>query len=181
MQAYVICMCRRVHKYKLRKPNKGDLCWPLGSFLARFAYPMSFTNLPAELYESIFNHVPSSDLQQTVLSVTRAIPLSPVPISSLFRSIRIAYPVQAIHLYRRLRVKKTDTGLSGNETAWVKEFSIESWSVDADVILNLVRLLPKLQTLNIWIGPENFTPEHLEELFLKPSFELKHLSLRFRP
>lgn len=140
---------------------------------------MSFDNLPGDLYECILSHIPSSDLQKTVLAVTRAIPLSPVPLSSLFRSIRITYPPQAICLYRRLRLSK---GLSGDEAAaWVKDFSVESWSVDADVILNVVRLLPRLQTLNVWIGPDNFTPEHLEELFLKPFVELKHLSLRFRP
>lgn len=144
---------------------------------------MSFDNLPTELYDSILSHVPSSHLQQTVLSVTRAIPLSPVSHSYLFHSIRITYPAQAIFLYRRLRQKRSfraDTARK-ETAAWVKEFSIESWSVDADVILNLVPLLPNLQSLNIWIGPDNFTPEHLEGLFVKPFLELKHLSLRFRP
>ena len=142
-----------------------------------------FDHLPTELYESILSHVPSSELQQTLLSVTRAIPLSPVPISHLFHSIRITYPTRAVHLYRRLRPRKrNNTDLSGNNAAdLVKEFSVECWSVDADVIVNLVHLLPKFQTLNIWIGPDSFTPEHLEELFLKPFLELKYLSLRFRP
>jgi hypothetical protein len=142
-----------------------------------------FDRLPTELYESILSHVPSSELQQTLLSVTRAIPLSSVPISHLFHSIRITYPARAVRLYRRLRPRKrNNTDLSGNKAAdFVKEFSVECWSVDADVIVNLVHLLPKLQTLNIWIGPDNFTPEHLEELFLKPFLELKYLSLRFRP
>ena len=139
-----------------------------------------FDQLPTELYESILSHVPSSELQQTLLSVTRAIPLSPVPISRLFHSIRITYPARAVCLYRRLRLNNTD--LPGNKAAdLVKEFSVECWSVDADVIINLVQLLPGLQTLNIWVGPDSFTPEHLEELFLKPFLELKYLSLRFRP
>ena len=142
-----------------------------------------FDRLPTELYESILSHVPSSELQQTLLSVTRAIPLSPVPISHLFHSIRITYPARAVLLYRRLRPRnRNSTDLSGNNAPdLVKEFSVECWSVDADVIVNLVHLLPKLQTLNIWIGPDSFTPEHLEELFLKPFLELKYLSLRFRP
>ena len=142
-----------------------------------------FDRLPTELYESILNHVPSSELQQTLLSLTRAIPLSPVPISYLFHSIRITYPARAVRLYRRLRPsKRNNTDLSENKAAdLVKEFSVECWSVDADVIVNLVHLLPKLQTLNIWIGPDSFTPEHLEELFLKPFLGLKYLSLRFRP
>lgn len=142
-----------------------------------------FDRLPTELYESILSHVPSSELQQTVLSVTRAIPLSPVPISHLFHSIRITYPARAVNLYRRLRPReRNNTDLSGNNTAdFVKEFSVECWSVDAEVIVNLIHLLPKLQTLNIWVGPDSFTPEHLEELFLKPLLELKYLSLWFRP
>ena len=69
-----------------------------------------------------------------------------------------------------------------NEAAHlVKEVSIECWSVDTGVAVNLIRLLPNLQTLNIWIGPNNFTPEHLEEFFLKPYLGLKHLFLMFRP
>lgn len=140
-----------------------------------------FDQLPTELYESILSHVPSSDLQQTFLSVTRAIPLSPVPISYLFRSIHITYPAQAVRLYLRLR-KRYNTDLSGDKAAYlVKEFSVECWSVDPDVIVNLVHLLPKLQRLNVWVGPDSFTPEHLEEMFLKPFLELKYLSLRFRP
>lgn len=143
-------------------------------------FSMPFDSLPGDIYESILGHVPSSELQQTVLSVTRAIPLSPVPLSNLFHSIRITYPIQAVRLHRRLRKHSTDS--SENQTAgWVKNFSIECWSVDADVILNTVRLLFKLQTLNVWIGSDNFTPEHLEEMFLKPFPELKNLSLRFRP
>jgi hypothetical protein len=139
---------------------------------------MSFDQLPTELYESILSHVPSSELQQTLLSVTRAIPLSPVPISRLFHRIRITYPAGAVRLYRRLRPRK---GNNNEAAESVKEFSIQCWAVDADVVVNLIRLLPKLQTLNIWIGPNNFTPEHLEELFLKPFLGLNHLSLRFRP
>ena len=143
-------------------------------------FKLMFDRLPTELYESILSHVPSSELQQTLLSVTRAIPLSPVPISRLFHSIRVTYPARAVHLYRRLHRNNSD--LSGNNAAdLVKEFSVDCWSVDAEVIVNLVHLLPKLQRLNIWIGPDSFTSEHLEELFLKPFLELKYLSLRFRP
>lgn len=146
-------------------------------------FQLMFERLPTELYESIFNHVPSSELQQTLLSVTRAIPLSPVPVSHLFHSICITYPARAVNLYRRLRPRnRNNSDLPGNNAAdFVKEFSVECWSVDAEVIVNLIHLLPKLQRLNIWIGPDSFTPEHLEELFLKPSLELKYLSLRFRP
>ncbi|KAF8167529.1 hypothetical protein B0H34DRAFT_644878 [Crassisporium funariophilum] len=150
---------------------------------------MSLDTLPPELYECILGHVPPLELQQTILSITRAIPLSPVPISQLFHSIRITHPLQAIHLYRRLRPRSTKeldadgkrSSSSSPETAWVKEVFIEAWSVDANVIVNLLRLLPEIKLLSIWIGPENFAPEHLEELFQKPLSELTFLSLRFRP
>ncbi|KAG5642172.1 hypothetical protein DXG03_003533 [Asterophora parasitica] len=57
----------------------------------------------------------------------------------------------------------------------------ETWQVDADVLINLFRLLPNLETLNLRIGPNNFTPEHLEELFKHFMPKLTYLSLRFRP
>ena len=168
----------------MRREIPGDSNKSFGQGKVRLcnAFYIMFDQLPTELYESILSHVPASELQQTLLSVTRAIPLSPVPISHLFHSIRITYPTRAVRLYRRLRLRSNNTDLSGNKAVdLVKELSVECWSVDADVIVNLVQLLHKLQTLNIWIGPDNFTPEHLEEMFLKPFLELKYLSLRFRP
>lgn len=152
---------------------------------------MTLAELPIELYEAILFYVPSRDLQYTILSVSRALPFSPVPLHELFRSIRITRPEQAIHLYRRLRLRNRSTlkpNLNGLEEAtqdkaasWIRELFIESWSVDADVVLNLVKLIPQLNLLNLWIGPNNFTPEHLEELFEKPIPGLTYLSLRFRP
>jgi len=152
---------------------------------------MSFEYLPTELYDAILCHVQSTDIQHTVLAVTRAIPLSPVPLHHLFRSIRITHPEQAVQLYRRLRQKTSPVGSQTDNTnssselqpiaAWVKELSVKSWSVDADVVINVVCLLPGLQSLTVWIGPNNFAPEHLEEMFLKPFRSLRNLSLRFRP
>ncbi|KAF8913217.1 hypothetical protein CPB84DRAFT_529505 [Gymnopilus junonius] len=151
---------------------------------------MSFDALPPELYSAILDLVPATELQPTVLSVTRAIPLSPVPVHYIFRSIRITYPDQAISLYRRLRLpQETETNEANSRSElqqiaeWVKELSIESWNVDAEVVINIIRLLgmPKLRSLAIWIGPKNFAPEHLEEVFSQPFLSLQRLSLRFRP
>src|SRR6266540_2768079 len=129
---------------------------------------MSFQYLPTELYDSILGHVPLSDLQSTALAVTRAIPSSPVPLYHLFRSIRITHPQQGILLYHRLRqrsqtVSENNTdNRSGSEeeepASWVRGFSVESWIVDAKVIINVLRLLSKLQSLSIWVGPTNFSP-----------------------
>ena len=154
---------------------------------------MSFDGLPVELYGAILDLVPSPELQATALSVTRAIPSSPVPQHYIFNSIRLTYPHQAVSLYRRLRLRphSGEAEDNGRESFpeveaianWVEELSIESWDIDAEIVINIVRLLgmPKLRSLTIWIGPSNFAPEHLEEIFSKPFPSLQQLSLRFRP
>jgi len=151
---------------------------------------MSFDTLPAELYDTIFDQVPPAELQETVLATTRAIPLAPISPHHLFRCVHLRAPEQAILLYRRLRYPKhtasADVAAASStereQTAgWIKDFSLEMWSVDAEIVINLVRLLPNLQALTIWVGPSSFAPEHLEELFSKPLLSLRYLSLRFRP
>lgn len=154
---------------------------------------MSFETLPPELYDAIFYQVPTAELQETVLATTRAIPFACVPVHHLFRCIHLRAPEQAILLYRRLRNGRNlkhagspdvdASSLTEREQAagWVKEFLLETWSVDAEIVINLIRLLPNLQALTIWVGPNSFAPEHLEELFLKPLLGLRYLALRFRP
>jgi len=147
-----------------------------------FTTTMSFQSLPTELYDAIFSRIPPPDLQGTVLAVTRAIPLSSVPLHHLFRSVRISNPEQAIRLYRRLR--QNDSYWTESEgmrpASWVRVLSVESWYVDAEVVINVLRMLPQLQSLNIWVGPTNFAPEQLEELFSKP-LAVQYLAIRFRP
>jgi hypothetical protein len=146
---------------------------------------MSFEHLPTELYDAILSHIPASNLQATVLSVTRAIPFSPVARSHLFRNIRITHPEQAILLYQRLRKGTTPNhSVQTREvqpTSWVRDLAVESWSVNADIVINVLHRLTKLQSLKICVGPSNFTPEHLEELFRRPLTGLTYLAIRFRP
>jgi len=142
---------------------------------------MSFNTLPTELYDAIFEQVPTAELQETVLATTRAIPSAPVSLHHLFRCVHLRAPEQAILLYRRLRNPKHTASAAIATAGWVKEFSLEMWSVDAEIVINLVRLLPNLQALTIWVGPSSFAPEHLEELFSKPLLSLRYLALRFRP
>ena len=78
-----------------------------------------------------------------------------------------------MQLYCRLRGRL-------DEPCWVKEFSLETWSVDADVVVNLVALLSRLSTITLFVGP-NFAPEHMEEMLEKPRETLSYISLRFRP
>lgn len=129
--------------------------------------------LPAELYSAIISHLPADSFQQDVLALTRAIPRSPVPLHHLFERIRLKHAQQAVQLYSRLR-NATD------ERNWVKDFGMVTWTVDADVIVNLLGILPRISSLLLFVGP-NFAPEHLEEIFHKPRDNLCFLSLRFRP
>jgi len=136
---------------------------------------MSFLdNLPAELYTAIFSHLPADSLQQDVLALTRAIPRSSVPIHHLFGRIRLKNARQVIQLDRRMRNATAD------EKNWVKDFGVVTWTVDADVLVNLLGILPRVTSLLLFVGP-NFAPEHLEEIFHKPRQDLRFISLRFRP
>ena len=78
-----------------------------------------------------------------------------------------------MQLYRRIQGRL-------DESHWVKEFSLETWSVDADVVVNLVALLSRLSTITLFVGP-NFAPEHTEEMLEEPREALSYVSLRFRP
>ncbi|KAF8846165.1 hypothetical protein BDN67DRAFT_960856 [Paxillus ammoniavirescens] len=129
--------------------------------------------LPPEIYSGILAQVPRDEQQQTVLSLTRAIPRSPVPLYHLFECICLRSAHSVVQLYRRLRGR-------AEEVHWVKDFSLETWTVDADVVVNLLGLLPRLSSVALFVGP-NFAPEHMETILEKPREYLRYLSLRFRP
>src|SRR6201999_2292934 len=97
---------------------------------------VSIATLPPELYSAILSHVPSPDCKQTVLSLTRALPYSPIPLHLLFEQIRLQHAEHVVQLYLRLRKSASDAEL-------VRSFSLETWTVDADVALNLIRLMSK--------------------------------------
>jgi hypothetical protein len=84
-----------------------------------------------------------------------------------------------VQLYQRLRSLPGALAIP-----WVRELSLETWTVDADVVVNLVRLLQidtaRVTTLSLFIGP-NFAPEHLAEMFGRPIPHLRYISIRFRP
>ncbi|KAJ6623070.1 hypothetical protein B0H10DRAFT_1787091 [Mycena sp. CBHHK59/15] len=137
---------------------------------------MSISSLPPELYWSIIAQIPQDSLQQSILSLTRALPYAPIPLQPLFQRIVITRPEQALQLTRRLI--KSD----GDAVAhYVEQFSVRNeWTVDADVLVNLIRKLPKLRSLSLCIGT-NFAPEHLATMFERHLADLEYLSLRFRP
>ena len=134
---------------------------------------VSLDTLPVELYYAILSHIPTWDLQPTVLALTRATPHSAIPAHLIFDYVRLTHGRQVVQLYSRLRKSPEDADR-------VRLFVLECWTVDADVVVNLMALLHNLKELTLFIGP-NFTPEHLEDMFKKPKEGLRSISLRFRP
>ena len=132
-----------------------------------------FAHLPSEIYAAILDQLPLPIAKGVVLSLTRALPHAPIPQNLLFHNVHIVHPVQSIQLTRRLRQ-------APNYRACIRSFALESLEVDADVIVNLVRWLPRLTSLSLCVGP-TFAPEHLEELLRRPIPGLQLLALRFVP
>ncbi|KAG5335766.1 hypothetical protein C0989_000426 [Termitomyces sp. Mn162] len=125
--------------------------------------------LPPELYTCILDYVTD---QQTVLALTRCLPYAGISVDRLFHSIRIRQPETVPRLYRRIQAGLAQNASTSDASHLVYHLSVETWNVDADVLTNLLRLLPSLRTLIVWIGPSNFSPEHLEEMFKPPMHNL---------
>lgn len=87
-----------------------------------------FPFLAAELYELILSHVPSENLKQTILSLTRVSPHLPIAQEHLFHDITLERAEQVIQLNRRLR---SDAEAAG----WVRHFALNAWNADADVLV----------------------------------------------
>ncbi|THH04429.1 hypothetical protein EW146_g10179, partial [Bondarzewia mesenterica] len=149
-------------------PNLG-----LGLWTRMSQNPRSLANLPPELYTAILDFIPSIELQYATLSLRRALPFSPVPEYHMFYHVRLTNAKNVVLFLKRIRGAKDCVSLT-------KKFSMEAWEVDADVVINVIRMLPNLIWLSLFVGC-NFAPEHMEELFEKPMISLKFLSLRFRP
>jgi len=139
-----------------------------------------FSRLPGELYSAIIQHLPDDEVQYTIWSLTRVLPYAPISQHHLFECVRLKLSKQALLFYRRLR-QPTGSLPGPDACAWVRAIFIENWTVDADIVVNIVKLLPNLEVLNLWIGARNFSPEHLEDMFARPLPHLENLSLRFRP
>ena len=148
---------------------------------------MSLDTLPGELYSAIIEHLPEDDYQYTTASLICTLPYAPIPRHHLYKIIRIRRPQQTVACYLHLRKVKNkfDTNINDGSCplTWIQVLRIEEWTVDGDVALNLVSMLPRayLNSFNIWIGANNFTPEHLEEMFENPFDKVAKLGIRFRP
>ncbi|TCD66729.1 hypothetical protein EIP91_001022 [Steccherinum ochraceum] len=135
--------------------------------------PAQVLHLPSEIYGDIVDHIQDDTVQQDILALTRAFPRAPIPIERLFRDIRLSHREQIVPFYTRIRRDELARG-------WVRTFSLETWQADADVVINILALFPRLRVLKMFMGP-NFAPDHLEELFTRTREGLEYLSLRFRP
>lgn len=148
---------------------------------------MPLDDLPGELYSAIIEQLPEEDYQFTTVSLIRALPHCSVSNHHLYTRIRIGKPEQAVACYLHIRKLKNEYKDDIDDPrcplTWIRSLSVESWSVDADVVLNMVSMLPRahLKSFNLWIGANNFNPEHLEEMFGKSFDNLKYLGIRFRP
>jgi hypothetical protein len=134
---------------------------------------MSLANLPPELYSAILLCIPEDERQSGTLALTRALPHAPIPTYHMFTRIRLRMPQRVVQLYHRLRKSKEDA-------TYVDELSLEAWTADGAVMVNLLNLLQNLTKLTIFVGPD-VTPELLQDAFSVPRPSLGSLSLKFRP
>jgi hypothetical protein len=115
---------------------------------------LSLSTLPSELYSVILRHVPKEILSITVRNLVVAIPSAQIPQVYLFRYVYLRHANQIFPLYQRLRRAPL-------EAEWVSELLIQTWTPDADLVVNLMRLLKCLKRLSVCIGV-TYAPEHLE-------------------
>ena len=134
--------------------------------------PVSY--LPTELFTCILECIHPDERQGAAASLLIALPRTPVPRYHIFQNgIRIKTDTRVVLFEKYLRDFPDDIAL-------IRVFSLEAWSLDADVAINAIRKLTALERLTIYVGP-NFAPEHLEELLERPFASLKYLAIRFRP
>ncbi|KAH8835056.1 hypothetical protein DL96DRAFT_1572684 [Flagelloscypha sp. PMI_526] len=139
----------------------------------------TLTDLPTELFSHIISFLPVEVTQSAVLALTRAAPLLPIPLFHLFEHILISKPSQVVGLYQRLR--KVPADVDSSPRNWIRTVTVASFEVDADVCINLLNMVRGIERLTLHVGPKNFSPEHLEDLFDKPFYNLQCFALRFRP
>lgn len=155
----------------------------------------SIYDLPPELIDSILTFVEPAELQSTALSLKQAFPDFHVSDRHLFRHLRVGRPEQMRPMWDRLTDERhsfhssdesnghqSDEKERGTEglLRHVQSFSLASFSGDADILNNILRLVPLIQRLNLNLGT-NFAPEHLAECFEIKRRRIEGVEIRFRP
>ena len=133
------------------------------------------TSLAPELIACILDFVPSIDLQKTTFSLLCVLSYSSVPNwrHYLFYHVHLKTPEGISKLVGHLKRNPSDA-------AFVQKFSMVSWTVEAKIATQAIRMLPKLKWLTLSLGV-SFTPDQLEKLLREPMSKLRYLSFRLRP
>lgn len=168
-------MCIVSYMYTPNRVNRFDrdyACY-------RTSMSLALGDIPSEIFAYILQFLDPTELQSTTCCLAQAFPGSTIPKDHIFHFVRIVHPAQLVRLFLRLRQPD-------KPAKWIKEMSIETWQIDADIAIGVIRQLSSLQSLKLRIGPNNFTPEHLQELLeMKAGHniwtQLEHLEIRFRP
>ncbi|EUC57339.1 hypothetical protein RSOL_218970 [Rhizoctonia solani AG-3 Rhs1AP] len=140
----------------------------------------NLSDLPADVYAVILSHVPPPERQRAVLNLSRALPRSPVPTSQIYNHIIVYTPTAVFDLYKHFRRRKDHEAELYNPSELVKSISVRAWVVDADLVVNLLALLPSVPVMQMCIGT-TYSPEHLHDIFARPRLALRTLQLRFKP
>ncbi|CAE6462534.1 unnamed protein product [Rhizoctonia solani] len=140
----------------------------------------NLSDLPSEVYAVIFSHVPPLERQRAVLSLSRALPRSPVPTSQIYNHIIVYTAAAVFHLYKHFRHRKEQEAGLYNPSELVKSINVRVWIVDADLVANLLALLPSVPNIQMRVGT-TYSPEHLHDIFTRPRLTLRTLQLRFKP
>ncbi|KAG8741360.1 hypothetical protein FRC12_015699 [Ceratobasidium sp. 428] len=141
---------------------------------------LRLSDLPSDIYVIILSHIPPPNRQQAVLNLSRALPRSPVPTHQIYEHIVVHTPNAVLNLYHIFRKHRGQGETPYNPSSQVQSLSIRTLTPDADLVVNLLALLPNVPDLRLSIGT-TYGPEHLQDIFANPRLELRRLQLRFRP
>ncbi|CAG7853736.1 SubName: Full=Uncharacterized protein {ECO:0000313/EMBL:CCA69983.1} [Serendipita indica DSM 11827] len=134
--------------------------------------------LPEELYQAILESIDDDKERKSVaIALIRSIPRSPVPRRFLYYQVNLSTSENVLTFYHHLR---SCGGVASKEASWVHSLHSESWTVDAQILANVLELVPNLGHLSIHVGA-TFAPEHVDDIFQRPRPALRTLNIVFKP
>lgn len=148
--------------------------------------------LPPELVDSLLLYVPADQLQYTSLNLKQVFPQLAISERHLFTHLRVGRPEQLRPMWERLRREKYGEDEQQDHTEeddeddergllrFVESFTLACFSGDADLMNNVLRLIPTIRRLSLNLGT-NFAPEHLAEAFQVERKRIEVVEVRFRP
>ena len=135
----------------------------------------NLTSLPPELILCILAFVPSIDLQQTTIPLLHILsyPFVPDWCRSPFYNVHFKSHESVIKLFEHLQRIPSDATL-------VQKFSLATWTLDANVAVDLILMLPNLKWLDLY-NCASFYPWEMERVLEEPIPNLRYFSFRHRP